>query len=326
MARKNGSDSGWYGYDFLGRRVWRTVFGTSTVQTHYIFDSQGHLLAEHDGATGNVIREYVWLDDVPIAVIDSSSGTAQTYFVHTGQIEEPLVMTDATKATVWDAYVEPYGQAQAFGTPSAGLDIRLPGQWLEPESGNLHQNWNRTYDPALGIYIQSDPLGIEVGQNIYTYADGDPINAIDPEGLERVVLFNPLSDGLYYVGVGRERDIAGVCLVYGHMSSRGVEMRIDGKKVFVTSPTDINRELMRRGCKPKQPVYFLGCRAGEGDDSIAERYSRQYGVRTVGTTRQTWWSIRGFDGAYGRQNPTPKKPGYSNKNTNDPGQWRVFGP
>jgi hypothetical protein len=32
--------------------------------------SAGHLLAEHDGATGAVLREYVWLDDMPVAMID----------------------------------------------------------------------------------------------------------------------------------------------------------------------------------------------------------------------------------------------------------------
>ena len=60
------------------------MFGTSTVQTHYIFDHKGHLLAEHNGATGAVLREYVWLDDVPIAMIDSSSGAPRVYYIHTG--------------------------------------------------------------------------------------------------------------------------------------------------------------------------------------------------------------------------------------------------
>lgn len=179
---RDGADAASYGYDFQGRRVWRTVFGTTTVQSHYVFDQDGHLLAEHDGATGAVVREYVWLDDMPVAMVDSSSGAAQTYFIHTGQIEEPLVMTDASKAKVWDAYVEPYGKAQAFGTPSAGLDLRLPGQWLQAESGDLHQNWHRDYDPSLGRYIEVDPIGIAGGQNPYGYVDGRPLELIDPRG------------------------------------------------------------------------------------------------------------------------------------------------
>ena len=128
-------------YDYVSRRVWRTVTGSSvTTQTHYIFDEAGHLLAEHNGATGAVLREYVWLDDMPVAMIDSTGSTPATYFLHTGQIEEPLVMTDAAKAKVWDAYVEPFGKATVFGSPSAGMDLRLPGQFVQAETWGLSQN------------------------------------------------------------------------------------------------------------------------------------------------------------------------------------------
>jgi RHS repeat-associated protein len=183
VVQKNSADAGWYGYDAFGRRVWRTVIGTSNVTTHYIFDESGRLLAEHDGSTGNVVKEYVWIDDMPIAVIDSSSGTATTYFIHTGQIDEPLVMTDGSKAKVWDAYVEPFGKAQVFGTASADIDMRLPGQFLQQEMEGLHQNWNREYDPSLGRYVEADPLGVDAGQNVYAYVDGSPLNFSDLLGL-----------------------------------------------------------------------------------------------------------------------------------------------
>ena len=80
--------------------------------------------------------------------------------------------------------MEPYGKATVFGTPSAGLDLRLPGQWSEAETGGLSQNWFRNYDPSLGRYAQVDPIGLGGGQNPYVYVDGDPSSGIDPEGLE----------------------------------------------------------------------------------------------------------------------------------------------
>jgi len=183
LSNISGVSAGSYGYDFKGQRVWRQAYTTATLQTHYIFDEAGHLIAEHNGATGAVLREYIWLDDMPVAMIDSTSGTALTYFIHTGQLEEPQVMTDASQAKVWDAYVEPFGAAQVFGTPTAGLDLRLPGQYAEPETGALNQNWNRNYDTSLGRYIQADPIGLSGGQNVYAYVDGDPLNLIDPLGL-----------------------------------------------------------------------------------------------------------------------------------------------
>ncbi|PVM88847.1 hypothetical protein DDF67_12675 [Caulobacter endophyticus] len=192
VVNKDGTDVSNYGYDFRGQRVWRSVFSPTSKTTHYVFDLQGHLLAEHDGNTGAVIKEYVWLDDAPLAVIDHSTGSAQIYYIHAGQLDEPQMMTDASKAKVWDAFVEPFGKAQVFGS-TASLDLRLPGQWEQLESG-FSQNWNRDYDPSLARYVQADPLGLAAGQSLYAYVDGRPTEYVDPDGLQRS-LVRPLVPG-----------------------------------------------------------------------------------------------------------------------------------
>jgi RHS repeat-associated protein len=183
LVKLNGANRGQYAYDFRGQRVSRTRLGvTPAPQTHYVFDLDGHLLAEHDGATGAVIREYVWLDDMVVAVMESSVGPATTYFVHTGQLDEPLAITDGTKTRVWSAYLEPWGQAQVLNSSPVELGLRLPGQWEQFETGGFFQNWHRDYDPNLGRYIQADPLGVEAGQNLYGYVDGRPTEWIDRDG------------------------------------------------------------------------------------------------------------------------------------------------
>jgi hypothetical protein len=139
-VNKDGVDAAYYAYDYRGQRVARSVIAPTWAATHYIFDLDGHLLAEHNGDTGAVIKEYIWLDDMPIAVVDRSSGAEKIYYIHTGQLEEPLMMTDASKAKVWDGCVEPFGKAQVFGTSTASLDLRLPGQWAQLETGGLTQN------------------------------------------------------------------------------------------------------------------------------------------------------------------------------------------
>jgi len=78
-----------------------------------------------------------------------------------------------------------------FGTPSAGLDLRLPGQWSQADTGGLFQNLNRDYDPSLGRYVEADPVGIEGGQNVYAYVDGRPTQATDPEGLQPIIIPAP---------------------------------------------------------------------------------------------------------------------------------------
>jgi hypothetical protein len=44
----------------------------------------------------------------------------------------------------------------------------------------------RDYDPAIGKYIEADPLGLKAGLNLFAYVSNSPLSYVDPKGLERV--------------------------------------------------------------------------------------------------------------------------------------------
>ncbi|QGL69554.1 RHS repeat-associated core domain-containing protein [Stenotrophomonas maltophilia] len=64
------------------------------------------------------------------------------------------------------------------------LALRFPGQQATDASG-LFYNYQREYDPAVGRYSQSDPIGLRGGASIYAYTGNDPLDFVDPLGLLR---------------------------------------------------------------------------------------------------------------------------------------------
>ena len=62
-------------------------------------------------------------------------------------------------------------------------NLRFPGQYYDEETG-LYYNYYRYYDPQIGRYITSDPIGLRGGLNTYNYSSQNPIKKIDFYGLD----------------------------------------------------------------------------------------------------------------------------------------------
>jgi RHS repeat-associated protein len=71
-----------------------------------------------------------------------------------------------------------------FGAPGAGdwFTYRFAGYRYDTETG-LYYVRARYYSPSLGRFLQTDPVGIIGGANLYAYVGNDPLNRTDPTGL-----------------------------------------------------------------------------------------------------------------------------------------------
>src|SRR6185312_11334573 len=168
--------SGSYLTNAFRQRVQKVV-GSTTIQ--FVHDEAGHLIAESD-ASGTIQREYLWLDDMPVAMVDSTGVSPVLYYIHTDQLGTPQKITDVSMNVVWDGVFDPFGNPTT-GASLSLTNLRFPGQYADGESG-LSQNWHRDYDPATGRYIQSDLSGLEGGVNTYTYALNGPLVSFDVMG------------------------------------------------------------------------------------------------------------------------------------------------
>jgi RHS repeat-associated protein len=152
----------------------------------FVHDQQGHLLGEYDGASGAALREYIWLGDLPVAVVDGSATAPQIYYVQTDHLDTPRVLLDRAGRQRWSWVAEPFGNSapveNPIGVGTVSLNLRMPGQYFDVESG-LNYNWHRSYDAGVGRYTQSDPIGLEGGINTYIYVGGNPVSKVDPMGL-----------------------------------------------------------------------------------------------------------------------------------------------
>ncbi|MEZ5454410.1 MAG: RHS repeat-associated core domain-containing protein [Thiothrix sp.] len=184
-----------YLYNYQHQRTHKNLWDGSTAldTTVYHYDLQGHLLME-TSSTGVVQATYIYDEaGTPIAIIQAANSphnpTAQeqAVYLHTDHLGTPRMATDSNRRIVWKWESDAFGSTLPQQDPDADgkqtiINLRFPGQYYDAES-SLHQNWHRTYDPSLGRYISSDPIGLVGGLNTYGYVEQNPLVSVDPNGL-----------------------------------------------------------------------------------------------------------------------------------------------
>jgi RHS repeat-associated protein len=134
------------------------------------------LTGKYDG-NGNLLWETVWLGDLPVAPLSLLG----QFYIAPDHLGAPHQITDATGAVAWQWKPDPFGNGDPVG--AFAYKLRFPGQFFD-QATRLHYNYFRDYDPRLGRYIESDPMGLAGGINTYAYARNAPTMNVDPSGLD----------------------------------------------------------------------------------------------------------------------------------------------
>lgn len=164
-------------YDPLGRRS-RSATGNHVRNYHY--DQQGRLLFETD-RKNQVAVMYIYAGWRLFAM---RTAAGQTYYYHCSPKGNVLALTDASGNI-----------AVAYAYNPEGLLSNRSGSIYNPftfcgalgvidDGDGLYFMRRRHYDARTGRFIQRDPIGITGGTDLYRYARNNPVNHVDPMGLD----------------------------------------------------------------------------------------------------------------------------------------------
>jgi RHS repeat-associated protein len=135
------------------------------------------------------------------AVLSERLSSGTYYYLHDG-LGSVVGLTNSAGTALSNSYsYDPYGNATS-ASEGVSNSFRFIGAIWDSQTG-LYKMGERYYDPTVGRFTQTDPLG-----GGYTYASGDPANLTDPSGLCPVCVAAP---ALAIPGVGEV--IAGVVVV-----------------------------------------------------------------------------------------------------------------
>jgi RHS repeat-associated protein len=181
-------------YDPLGRRVRKTVNGTSTEFLHdgdnVVHEASGPEIASLLG--GLEIDEHFARTD--------ATGTQALLTDPLGSV---LASIDEAGSVQTEYTYEPFGGTTATGV--GGGSFQYTGR--ENDGAGLYYYRTRYYSPRLQRFVQEDPIGLLGGVNPYLYVENNPIASRDPFGLDVIVKYFPrTAHEVGHIGVGVNTD------------------------------------------------------------------------------------------------------------------------
>lgn len=167
-----------FSYNLPGQRV-KIVRNSSPVNLHP--DPRNRLLFETDAAD-SVTALYIYSGPRPLAMLRGG----ETYFYHYDQRASTVALTDSAGA-VAAAYIHsPFGLELGRSGNVANPFTWLGGLGVMDDGDGIYFMTNRHYDASARRFMQKDPSGFTGGHNLYAYAANNPLNLVDPLGLNYI--------------------------------------------------------------------------------------------------------------------------------------------
>ena len=163
-----------YTYDPTGKR--RSVSDGATSRD-YILDARGmgHVLAERENGT----LKYRYVQGAGLTLrIDVANGNVE-HFYHFDYRGSTVAMTDDTLGITHAYSYLPYGE-QVREVELDDQPFTYVGRYgVMDEGDDLYYMRARYYEAESGRFMSEDPVWHE---NLYPYADGNPVTMVDPNG------------------------------------------------------------------------------------------------------------------------------------------------
>ena len=169
-------------YDVFGNRVSVTDNGVTTERT-YLQGSLPSVAAEY--VNGQLKERHIVVGAVRVADISRTGGSSvqneETRYYHADLIGSARLVTDGNGDIVNRCAYKAFGETR-IGEESACGYVGTLGVETDP-TGLLFMR-NRYYSPALGRFIQMDPIELNGGDvQLYSYCANVPTKNIDPNGM-----------------------------------------------------------------------------------------------------------------------------------------------
>jgi RHS repeat-associated protein len=167
-----------YTYDASGRRIEKKYDGDLILK--YVYDAD-HCIAEYD-VSNNLRRKYIYgpCVDEPICMTEATGSYAGTYYYHFDALGSVVALTNSSGNTVEVYEYSVFGQVGASDANHPNR-FMFTGREFDKETG-LYYYRARYYNPQIGRFLQTDPLGYGAGMNLYRYCANSPIGLRDPFG------------------------------------------------------------------------------------------------------------------------------------------------